>query len=296
MNLLMILLSVAQSIIDLPKKFKYWLSRKRKARTVFSNSTTRSDSESTPYTDYVEKVSLKPWLVNSFRRDFYYRSILEHVTYSLGKRYYALLSADSKELLSKNLSIRELSKVGSPRRYYYKQIRFISPTILRYALVVQEMEKFFGKSLGSRIVEIGVGFGGQFALLQQSFEFEEYYFYDLTAVQKLAIQFLEKASQSSTKVVMGDASDPSPLMADFVISNYAFSELPYPLQLQYMNNIISKSKNGFMMMNSGRTNLTGRSVGKMSLSEICRFIPNAQVIEEFPKTGPDNYLIVWKAV
>ena len=270
--------------------------RKRKNKSVFSSEMNRSDSDSTPYTSYVERISLNPRLLNSFRRNFFYRTILEHVTYEQGKQYYSLLNNDSKELLSKNPRFHALSKVGRPRKYYFKEIGYVSPTILRYALIAEEIERLFGKGLGQRVVEIGIGFGGQFALLQENLEFEKYYFYDLVPVQNLTLQFLNKANQSSTKVILGDSQDPPVLSADFVISNYAFSELPYLLQLKYMNHIISKSKNGFMMMNSGRTNFTGRSEGKMSLDEICSFLPNAQIMEEFPKTGPDNYLIVWKSV
>jgi hypothetical protein len=46
-------------------------------------------------------------------------------------------------------------------------------------------------------------------------------------------------------------------------------------------------------MNSGRSNITGRSEGKLSLNEIRNYIPNLQVKEEVPLTGPDNYIIYW---
>ncbi len=80
---------------------------------------------------------------------------------------------------------------------------------------------------------------------------------------------------------------------DLTISNYAFSELPYEVQKEYLEKILKKSKRGYMIMNSGRTNFSGRSTGKMTLKELNREIPTLEVREEYPKTGPDNYVLIW---
>ena len=80
---------------------------------------------------------------------------------------------------------------------------------------------------------------------------------------------------------------------DVVISNYAFSELHRDLQLSYIERVIANSKSGYIIMNSGRSNITGRSEGKLRLDEIRNYIPNLQVKEEVPLTGPDNYIIYW---
>jgi len=80
---------------------------------------------------------------------------------------------------------------------------------------------------------------------------------------------------------------------DVVISNYAFSELHKDLQTQYLENVLSKASRGYMIMNSGRTNNSGRSNGKLSLDMICEYLPNAKVKEEIPLTGPDNYVLYW---
>ena len=88
--------------------------------------------------------------------------------------------------------------------------------------------------------------------------------------------------------------DPDLKSWDLVISNYAFSELPYLVQEQYIKNVILKSKNGFMIMNSGRTNITGRSTGKHSISDLLKIIPNSRICEEEPLTGPDNFILIWE--
>ena len=80
---------------------------------------------------------------------------------------------------------------------------------------------------------------------------------------------------------------------DLVISNYAFSELPRKLQEIYIDKVLLKSQRGYLIMNSGRENFTNRSVGKLNLKELQDLLPSFEVLEEMPKTGPDNYVIIW---
>ena len=54
-----------------------------------------------------------------------------------------------------------------------------------------------------------------------------------------------------------------------------------------------KSNSGYMIMNSGRDNLTGRSSEKMSVQEIISHIPGASIFEAVAKTLKDNYIIAW---
>jgi hypothetical protein len=49
-----------------------------------------------------------------------------------------------------------------------------------------------------------------------------------------------------------------------------------------------------MVMNSGMTNFTGRSSGKLRIEEIKEYIPNLVIASEQPKCGPDNYVAIWK--
>ena len=77
---------------------------------------------------------------------------------------------------------------------------------------------------------------------------------------------------------------------DLVISNYAFSELPKPLQLKYISKVLSKAKRGYMTMNSGKTTGSGRS---MTIDELRIHFPDLQILEEVPLTSADNYILVW---
>ena len=80
---------------------------------------------------------------------------------------------------------------------------------------------------------------------------------------------------------------------DFAISNYAFSELPKTIQEIYLRTVLAKSKSGYMIMNSGLTNYTGRGEGKLSLDEIRKHLPNSVVVQENPLTSKDNYILIW---
>ena len=79
---------------------------------------------------------------------------------------------------------------------------------------------------------------------------------------------------------------------DLVISNYAFSELPKELQLNYFGKIISRSKFGYMTMNSGLNGQFGK-IKNMSQKELINKIENSSIKPESPCTGDNNYIITW---
>ena len=78
---------------------------------------------------------------------------------------------------------------------------------------------------------------------------------------------------------------------DLVISNYAFSEVPPQTQLSYIKKILSKSKNGYLTMNSGKENSTIKK--HLSLEEIKNYIKDIKILEEEPNTSEGNYIIIW---
>jgi hypothetical protein len=62
---------------------------------------------------------------------------------------------------------------------------------------------------------------------------------------------------------------------------------------EYINKVLAKSERGYMIMNSGLNNQTGRSDGKLTLGELKTLLPRFEILEEVPNTGPDNYVLVW---
>ncbi len=251
-----------------------------------------SDSQATPYEQEIQLILETPKKLEKFRRNFMYREIVESVSYSQGKKYIErinFLTLNSKieyEVFKKNDS------VGSPRLSRYPLIGKISPTTLRYISVGLEIQKLFGENLTGKVVEIGAGYGGQASVLQKFFKISLYGIYDLRAAQDLVTVYLSKLSKND-RVKMLSLDEIEEPKWDLAISNYAFSELPTALQKEYINKVFRKSERGYLIMNSGGTNNTGRSDGKLTLQEMRGLLPDFELLEEVPKTGPDNYVIVW---
>jgi putative sugar O-methyltransferase len=228
-----------------------------------------------------------------FRRNFHYRQILEHVDYKLGIAYLSRLSEQSIQGLRQFSEIAALSSIGSPRRFYFKKLGMISPTVIRYQYVNQELERHFGERIGKNVAEIGVGFGGQFVLLSSQYDIEKYMMFDLPQVLKLTQKVLITAGVETSIVEVGNIDNPTIKGCDLVISNYAFSELPREIQRKYIEGVMASSTRGYLIMNSGKTDISGRSSGKHTLEELRRVLPSFEVLEEDPLTGPDNYVIIW---
>lgn len=273
-------------ILDLPLKLVYKFNSRFISESI---SATQSDSELTSYLKLVKRGINNP---QKFRAYFGYRQILEHVTYAQGllylKRIRELALVTNKEMCL----LPNLDTIGKPRAFDYKELGYKSPTSLRYFSVASELRKIFGTDLGENIAEIGAGFGGQAVVLDQLFNLQSVTIFDLPEVNTLISNFIQ---QFKCKSEFNFKSEPEQLnlKIDFVMSNYAFSELPRDLQMNYLEKLIIQSPRGYMIMNSGRSNYTGRSNGKITLEELKAAIPNLQLGPEVPMTGPDNYVVFW---
>lgn len=254
-----------------------------------------SDSEKTPYIEHVEKVLQNNDFFSRFRKDYEYRHILEHVSYKQGLAYIEKINVYGEDPTIFSEFIRRTRGQGKPREYNYKKIGLVSPTILRYLATLVEIRHLFALDYNPVVAEVGIGFAGQISTFLEYLNPGEICTYDLPQVQELASRYLQLVLSSTdvTKVKHEDIYDIQFKETDLVISNYAFSELPEKIQREYIEKLFINSSAGYLMMNSGRTNYTGRSSGKLSLSEILELLPGSSVFEESPKTGPDNYLIIW---
>ena len=124
------------------------------------------------------------------------------------------------------------------------------------------------------------------------FKINKYGVYDLGNAQILIQKYLTNMNKENN-LNMYSLSDNSNIHWDLAISNYAFSELPAELQKEYINKVLAKSERGYMIMNSGLDNETGRGDGKLTLDELRTLLPRFEIFEEVPNTGPDNYVLVW---
>ena len=73
---------------------------------------------------------------------------------------------------------------------------------------------------------------------------------------------------------------------DFVLSNYAFSELTRTNQDKYLKKVILNSPRGYITWNN-------LSPNGYSLAELISVIPGSQTVPENPLTAEDNTIIVW---
>ena len=263
------------------------------SKTTFNETQGKSDSQVTFYEQQLSRLLKSKKRLSDFRRKYDYREILEHVTYTQGKSYLEQIQEYSPqnyiELIEKN---KANDLFGNPYEYQYSGVGRVSPTTLRYISTAIDIFEIIRLNKESVVAEIGVGYGGQAAILERMYGIRNYSAFDLPSVIQLSNVYLNSVNSKLKFTSSGLSSDKNTTW-DVVISNYAFSELHRDLQLSYIERVIAKSKSGYMIMNSGRSNITGRSEGKLSLNEIRNYIPNLQVKEEVPLTGPDNYIIYW---
>jgi len=288
----MISLNAIYKLIDFPKRLRFFVKKYFFGDSLFSSSN-RSDSDSTSYTTFVASAIVSEKRLKNFRKNYRYRLILEHVDFILGFEYLRRLTPATLDFYRKYPPLINLSKIGSPRTFYYPKLGWVSPTVIRYLYVNQNIKELFGESGVQKVAEIGIGFGGQFAVTARSLNAAEFSVYDLPVVLELAEKTLEKAELISSSFTKKSIDPVEPEIYDLVISNYAFSELPEAVQRDYIAKMLGASRCGYITMNSGRSNISGRSTGKMSLLEITELLPPCEILEEDPKTGPDNYIIVW---
>jgi hypothetical protein len=231
--------------------------------------------------------------LRNFRRKYDYREILEHVSYGLGKEYLKLIIEELQDEFQYIIEANSRNdSFGNPYIYNYMNSLRVSPTTLRYIYTALDIRKTVGVTSSDSIVEIGVGYGGQAAILESTFKIRNYHAFDLTEVIDLANVFLREI-RSEIRFARESIAHHSCISWDLAISNYAFSELHRDLQIEYLENVLSKASRGYMIMNSGRSNKTGRNQGKLRIDEICEYLPYAKIKEEIPLTGPDNYILYW---
>lgn len=278
---------------DLFFRLRNKIRRLALSKTTFNETKGKSDSQVTFYEQQLSRLLKSKKRLSDFRRKYDYREILEHVTYTQGKSYLEQIQEYSPqnyiELIEKN---KANDLFGNPYEYQYSGVGRVSPTTLRYISTAIDIFETIRLKEESVIAEIGVGYGGQAAILERMYGISNYSAFDLPSVIQLSNVYLNSVNSKLKFTSPGLSSDKNTTW-DVVISNYAFSELHRDLQLSYIERVIAKSKSGYMIMNSGRSNITGRSEGKLSLDEIRNYIPNLQVKEEVPLTGPDNYIIYW---
>ena len=259
------------------------------------DSNYKSVSQSTYYPEYALKASLNPKIFKTFRRHPEYTSILEHVPQNIAQEYLKIInqkfSINNSELIK---IISPLQEIGMPKKYKLKGLDIkVSTTALRYLKVALEIKEELIPKGPVDIVEIGCGYGGQAVILNRIIEIKSYTFIDLWQVNMLIKRFLNEVffEPPFSLLTLNDLHDDYKNW-DFLISNYAFSELPRNIQKIYYEKVIKSSNQGYMIMNSGEEGQFGK-INNFTKKECLQKIKKSYISNEIPLTGINNFLLRW---
>lgn len=211
----------------------------------------------------------------TFKRHPAYRQVLEHVSPALGQRYYDQILQTNPEILDR---IPEDS-IGSPLKYDYDG-RKLSPTTLRYLGIYLDIKQFFGGLTDLRVAEIGAGYGGQFVVLDEFWYMKHYTTYDIPSACDLTKKYTSKVGVRTPLTTKPYLTDERPDY-DFVMSNFAFTELFREDQERYIALVIRDTPMGFMIVNTEQG---------LSFQEMLDRIPGSRLLKGI--TGNDHF-IVW---
>ena len=159
--------------------------------------------------------------------------------------------------------------------------------------VLSNLESLFAFKKIGKIVEIGIGYGGQTLIIDQYFPKIEFTLLDLAPVLELSKKYLNSFNLNGSFINKTLNEHDYNTQYDLVISNYAFSELPKETQILYLNKILTKSSRGFLVMNSGSPLQKNINENQLNYIDIKKYIPLAEFLPEIPKTSESNYILIW---
>jgi hypothetical protein len=273
-------------IIELRNRSRIWTIRENAEflRTVKADSTSISDEPN--YLAVCLLAAQNSQVLKNFKRCHEYRLVLEHVTRRQGEQYLGHIK--NNDPILRNMKEISLHEIGDPLEYPYKGIGNCSPTQLRYAKIMQDLQYLYDFSQIKNITEIGIGNGGQAAQICNMVAPTEYNFIDLRPVLDITRLLISKYN-FATNFNYLVPSNVEELFSDLFISNYAFSELNKKIQNLYLEKILKNSTRGFMLYNHIHEN---PNTGYRA-SEILDRIPGSIALAEVPHTYPGNLLIAW---
>ena len=265
---------------ELGARKKLWSFRSQSQMK--SRNTSLSDKQS--YVEICRAAVGSSKVFNDFKSNIEYREILEHVSWKHGAQYLDLIKRP--EVLQ-NLLSRNSEDVGNPIQYKFEGVGFLSPTQIRYAKIAQDLLDAHGSLDGYRIIEIGIGNGGQALHLITLQNVKSYVLVDIPEVLNLARKILTP-HPNFAKFKFVSAFDRISLESDLVISNYAFSELDLESQEDYFARFLSQAKSGYLLYN-----FIKKEVSNLSAEDLVLRIPGSTIKREEPLTYSRNVLITW---
>ncbi len=250
------------------------------------------------YVKYVSRLARDSPEFSVFRREPDYTCIVENVTPEDGEFLFDAL--DNEYVRQIILDSEPADEIGSASTILI-QDRKISPTTIRYGYHISKIIAQFPKFLKVQsICEIGVGYGGMARIICEYHKrcggsLKSYRMFDLPDVLKLAQRYMSHFELPThfEYMTLSDVQKINNDTYDFVLSNWAFSELNRNVQMDYILKVVSKARADQMIMNTG-LNGSQKAFGKnnkcLSDAEILRMLPNAQISDD---PSPKGYVLVF---
>lgn len=272
---------------------KLYKSKFLKKHYTHSDDYRSETEEDGRYLSVVKQIISNQNVFDQFRRNRVIIRCYEHVTFDAGRHYLDIIRRRNSDAIPEAMEhIIKSDNVGQPIKHKYDALGLeASATTLRYLKVSSDLAGLFGEDMnGAHVAEIGCGFGAQAFINDQLLGVAKTTLFDLPLVNELIKRYLNTRplngafeAKAINEVQKNDY--------DLVISNYAISELPRKLQEVYIRKVVSSSKRGYLTMNSGLRKIDAPH--RLLLDEYKKLIPAFSVYDESPKTGPNNYMIVW---
>lgn len=220
------------------------------------------------------------FVFDTFKSNSYYNPILEHTWSDLGLNHLNNIKEHNPHLLTNYPQFWDNDKYGSPRVHDF-EFRVCSPTTIQYISVLSNLINHFGSLDGFTIAEIGGGYGGQAKIITDAFKVSKYFLIDLPEVTLLQRKYIHKLNIPSTTTFTHETY-PKDGEYDLVISNYAITEVLEPLQSEYVDNILMRSKHGYITCNDN-INKIQELKNKFNIKQL----------PDIPGERSSNYILVW---
>jgi len=240
------------------------------------------------YKSFCVRASIDLLIFENFRQNKCYKQILEHVNAHTGFLYLKEIAKTNPALIGDIDKIKLNDQFGNPDIVEYDIVGEISPSTLRYAKVLSDLLNYFNTLDKLKIVEIGVGYGGQCRVINSITKPDEYTLVDIKPALLLTQTYLDNFILPST-VIYKTMNELKKEAYDLVISNYAFTELRREIQDIYLDKIIMNAKHGYITYNQ----ITPENFKSYKKEELLEMIPNSKAIEEIPLTHEKNCIIIW---
>lgn len=246
-----------------------------------------SISDSLPrYKVSVEKAGSNEIAFKKFRCNPTISLVYENLVQSQGMPYFNKISSSYPELLGFMGEFKKNDLFGGPPLYNYPGVNGISASTVRYVYFLGEILSLFNLQKGCKIVEIGGGYGGQCSVISRLVPFGDYLLIDLDYALPLVEKYLSGLGIQNfrTKPTYDCSLEEE---YDLFISNYAISEVDVDSQDEYIREVISLCKRGFIVYNF----IKGKSL-EVFCDKLKAVGINPSVVEKY---DGDSQLIYWGA-